>query len=75
MKKTITTTATIAAALAVLHLLEDTPAPVPYDPPTDSAARVRAFVHGDAATVDEADLYAPSVSPALRRAALNLTNN
>lgn len=73
MKTTITTTAVVLALFGLsLHLMEDTPAPVPYEPTSDSAARVRAFVHGDMDTVDEADLYAPSVSPELRRAALNL---
>lgn len=72
MKTTITTTAVVLALFGALHLMEDTPAPVPYEPTSDSAARVRAFVHGDMSTVDEADLYAPSVSPELRRAALNL---
>jgi hypothetical protein len=47
------------------------PAAVPYEP-GDSAARVRAFVRGDLDHVDEADLHAPSVSPSLRKAALNL---
>lgn len=75
MKTTLYTAAAIAAALVFLHSLEDTPAPVPYEPPTaDAAARVRAFVHGDAATVDESDLNSPTVSPALRRAAINLNN-
>ena len=74
MKTTLYTAAAIAAAL-VLHSLEDTPPPVPYDPPTDAAARVRAFVHGEAAHVDEADLNSPTVPEPLRRAALNLSNN
>jgi hypothetical protein len=72
MKTTITTTAVVLALFGVLHLMEDTPAPMPYEPTSDSAARVRAFVHGDMSTVDEADLYAPSVTPQLRQAALNL---
>lgn len=70
--KTVTTTAVVLALFGALNLMEDTPAPVPYEPTSDSAARVRAFVHGDMSTVDEADLYAPSVSPQLRQAALNL---
>ncbi len=48
------------------------PAAVPYTPPADSAAAVRAFVRGDVDHVEEADLHAPSVSPALRAAAKNL---
>lgn len=67
--------AAIAAAFLFLHRLEDTPPPVPYEPPTDAAARVRAFIHGDADHVEEADLYAPTVPEPLRRAALNLSNN
>lgn len=66
--------AAIVAAFLFLHAMEDTPPPVPYDPPTDAAARVRAFIHGDADHVNEADLNSPTVSPALRRAAINLNN-
>jgi hypothetical protein len=46
--------------------------PRDYTPPVDSAARVRAFIHGDVYHVEDADLHAPSVSPSLRKAALNL---
>lgn len=46
--------------------------PRDYTPPTDAAAAVRAFIRGDVDFLDEADLYAPSVSPALRAAAKNL---
>jgi len=46
--------------------------PRDYTPPADSAARVRAFVRGDLDHVEDADLHAESVSPSLRKAALNL---
>lgn len=71
--KTILIIAAVAASLAGLHLVEDIPAPQPWEP-GDSAARVRAFVRGERETVDEADLYAETVSPELRRAALNLAD-
>jgi hypothetical protein len=60
-----------AAIFGGLHLVEDTPAPVQWEP-GNSAERVSAFIRGDAASLDESDLNSPSVSPELRRAALLL---
>jgi hypothetical protein len=62
----------IALSLAILP--EDTPTPIPYEPTGDPVTRVRDFIRGDRSTIDEADLYSPTVPESLRRAAINLAN-
>jgi hypothetical protein len=68
----LTATAIIAGAL--LCLPEDLPAPAPYEPTDNPAQRVREFLRGDRAHLEEADLFSPSVPEELRRAALNLAD-
>jgi len=65
-------TAALVACLAILP--EDTPTPTPYEPTDNPAQRVREYIRGERDTLDESDLYAPSVPEPLRRAALNLAN-
>jgi hypothetical protein len=43
----------------------------PYEPTDNPAQRVQEFIRGERAHLDEMDLYAPSVSEALRTAALD----
>jgi len=66
------TPAIMAGLGYILPTSSPTPAAVPYTPPADSAAAVRAFIRGDVDHVEEADLHADSVPPALRAAAKNL---
>jgi hypothetical protein len=67
--------ATVAALAGLsLCLPPDMPAPVPYEPTSNPAQRVREFIRGDRNTLDEADLYSPNTPPELRRAALNLAD-
>lgn len=68
--KTLAIFATIIGSLAILP--EDMPTPAPYEPTGNPSQRVREFIHGDRATLDDADLYAPSVPEPLRKAAQNL---
>ena len=68
--KTLFTIAAIAAGLALLP--EDMPTPTPYEPTDNPSQRVREFVRGDRAMIDEADLFAPSVPEPLRKTAQNL---
>jgi len=63
------TLATLAALAAAIAMLPDMPTPTPYEPTDNPAQRVREFVRGERNNVDEADLYAPSVSEPLRNAA------
>ena len=63
-------TAALAACLAMTP--EDMPTPTPYEPADNPAQRVREYIRGDRDTLDESDLYAPSVPEPLRRAAKNL---
>jgi hypothetical protein len=74
--KTLAHLLTAAAALAGLALClpEDMPAPVPYEPTSNPAQRVREFIRGDRNTLDESDLHSPNTPPELRRAALNLAD-
>jgi hypothetical protein len=58
-------TAALAACLAILP--EDTP--TPYEPSSDPAQRVRDYIRGDRDTLDESDLYSPTVPEPLRSAA------
>jgi len=60
-------TAALAACLATTP--EDMPTPAPYDPTDNPAQRVRDYIRGDRDTLDESDLYAPSVPEPLRKAA------
>jgi hypothetical protein len=50
---------------------EEAQALTPYEPTDNPAQRVREYIRGERAHVDEADLYAPDVSEALRNAALD----
>jgi len=68
--KTLCTIIAIAAGLALLP--EDMPTAAPYEPTEHPSQRVREFIRGDRTTLEEADLYAPSVSESLRTAARNL---
>jgi hypothetical protein len=68
----IKTIATIAALVACLALCPDMPTAAPYEPTDNPAQRVREFIQGDRATLDEADLNSPKVSEPLRTAAKNL---
>ena len=68
--KTLYTITAITITLAALHFANDTPIPVPYEP-SDSEARVRAFIVGETDHIDEADLYSPTVSDGLRDAAID----
>lgn len=68
--KTLAIFAAIIGSLAILP--EDMPIPAPYEPTGNPAQNVREFVRGDRATLDDADLFAPSVSEPLRKAAKNL---
>lgn len=68
--KTIFTIAAIAAGFALLP--DDMPTPTPYEPTDNPSQRVREFIHGDRATLDDADLHAPSVAEPLRSAAKKL---
>jgi hypothetical protein len=61
-----------AALAACIAMTPDMPTPAPYEPPDNSAQRVREFVRGERNNVDEADLCAPSVPEPLRAAAQNL---
>jgi len=72
MKNTFSILA-IIASIAIL-LTDDFPAPIPYEPTGDPAQRVREFIRGEHATVNEADLHSPTVPESLRRAALNLAH-
>jgi hypothetical protein len=58
---------TLAALAGFLHAIRDTPAPVPYEPPMSSDAATRAWLRGDADTLDDTDLE--NATPALRAAA------
>lgn len=68
--KTLLTLAAIVITLAALHFADDAPIPVPYEP-SDSEARVRAFIVGEIDHIDESDLYSPTVSDGLRSAAID----
>jgi len=63
------TLATIAALASAIAMIPDMPTPTPYEPTDNPAQRVREFVRGERSTVEEADLYAPSVPEPLRNAA------
>lgn len=69
MKTLLTLT---AIAIGVSLLPEDMPTPTPYEPTDNPAQRVREFIRGDRSTLEDADLYAPSVPEPLRTAAKNL---
>lgn len=67
---TLATVATLAGLAGLsLCLPPDAPAPVPYEPTSNPAERVREFIRGDRSHLEEADLYSPSVPEELRRAA------
>lgn len=73
--QTMKTLAILGAIIGSLALLpEDMPTPTPYDPTDNPAQRVREFVRGERDTINESDLYSPTVPESLRRAALNLAN-
>lgn len=69
--KLLKTLAIFAAVIGSLAILPED-MPTPYEPTDNPAQRVREFVRGDRATLDDADLYAPSVSEPLRKAAQQL---
>lgn len=65
--------AILGAIIGSLALLpEDMPTPTPYEPTDNPAQRVREFLQGDRSTLDDADLFAPSVPEPLRKAAQQL---
>lgn len=71
--QTMKTLAILAAIIGSLALLpEDMPTAAPYEPTDNPAQRVREFIRGDRSTLEDADLYAPSVPEPLRTAAKNL---
>lgn len=71
--KLLKTLAIFAAIIGSLALLpEDMPTPTPYEPTDNPAQRVREFIRGGRDTLEDADLYAPSVPEPLRKAAKNL---
>lgn len=74
MKTFLQFLALVSGFTLCLAILPGMPTPTPYDPTDNPAQRVREFVRGERDTVNEADLYAPSVPESLRRAALNLAN-
>jgi len=57
-----------------LAILPDVPTPTPYEPTGDPAQRIREFIRGERATIDESDLHSPTVPEPLRRAALKLAH-
>lgn len=63
----------LSAILALVGLviigLNEPPMPIPYEPTGNPAGRVQEFIRGDRDTIDESDLFSPSVSPSLRKAA------
>jgi len=63
----------IIASLALL-LSDEFPAPIPYEPTDNPAQRVREFIRGERATIDESDIHSPNVPEPLRRAALKLAH-
>jgi hypothetical protein len=69
--KTLATIAALAACLAMTP--EDTPTPTPYEPTDNPAQRVREFIQGERDTVEESDIYSPTVPESLRKTALELT--
>lgn len=70
--KTIKTLAIFATIICSLALLpEDMPTPTPYEPTQNPSQRVMEFIQGDRSTLENADLFAPSVSEQLRKAAKN----
>jgi hypothetical protein len=71
MKNTLSILA-IIASLALL-LSDDFPAPIPYEPTDNPAQRVQEFIQGERDTVEESDIYAPTVTESLRKAALEIT--
>lgn len=68
--KTLAIFAAIIGSLAILP--EDMPTPAPYVPTGNPTQRVKDFIQGDRSTLDDADLFAPSVPEPLRKAAKNL---
>ena len=66
---------TLATMAGLDHILptkaDEAKALTPYEPTDNPAQRVREFIRGERSHIDEADLYAPSVSEELRRAALD----
>jgi len=72
MKSLFQFLAITAALAACLAMTPDMPTPAPYEPTDNPAQRVQDYIRGDRDTLDESDLYAPSVPEPLRRAAKNL---
>jgi len=71
--KTLKTLALFTAIIGSLALLpEDMPTATPYEPTDNPSQRVREFIRGERSMIDEANLFAPSVSESLRKAAQNL---
>jgi hypothetical protein len=70
--KTLALLATIISC--VILLPEDIPTPTPYESPGNATQRVQEFIRGDRDTLDESDLYSPTVPEPLRNAAKNLIN-
>ena len=66
---------TLATMAGLDHILptkaDEAKALTPYEPTDNPAQRVREYIRGERSHIDEADLYAPSVSEELRKAALN----
>jgi len=65
---------TLATMAGLDHILptkaDEAQALTPYEP-GNAADKVREYIRGERAHVNEADLYSPDVSEELRRAALN----
>lgn len=70
--KNVLSIVAIIASLALL-LSDDFPAPIPYEPTDNPSQRVLEFIQGERDTVEESDLYAPTVPESLRKTALKLT--
>jgi len=65
--KTLALLATIISCIILLP--EDIPTPTPYEPTDNATQRVQEFIRGDRDTLDESDLYSPTVPEPLRSAA------
>jgi hypothetical protein len=65
---------TLATMAGLDHILptkaDEAKALTPYEP-GNAADKVREYIRGERSHIDEADLYAPDVSEALRNAALD----